>query len=75
MENSSTNIITMAVASILLQTPLKTNPHHHSVPSMVPETKVFNTHVLKINKCLRKLQQDICINLEGWNGEGVWREV
>ena len=24
---------------------------------------------------LRKLKQGLCINLEGWNGEGVGREV
>ena len=24
---------------------------------------------------LRKLKQGLCINLEGWNGEGDWREV
>ena len=23
----------------------------------------------------RKLKQRLCINLEGWNGEGDWREV
>ena len=25
--------------------------------------------------CLRELKQKLCINLEGWNGEGVGREV
>ena len=25
--------------------------------------------------CLRKLKQGLCINLEGWNGEGDGREV
>ena len=25
--------------------------------------------------CLRKLKQGLCINLEGWNGEGDRREV
>ena len=25
--------------------------------------------------CLRKLKQGICINLEGWDGEGDGREV
>ena len=25
--------------------------------------------------CLRKLKQGLCINLEGWNGEGDEREV
>ena len=25
--------------------------------------------------CLRKLKQGLCINLEGWDGEGGWREV
>ena len=25
--------------------------------------------------CLRKLQQGLCINLEGWDGEGDGREV
>ena len=25
--------------------------------------------------CLRKLEQGICINLEGWDGEGDGREV
>ena len=25
--------------------------------------------------CLRKLNQGICINLEGWDGEGDGREV
>ena len=25
--------------------------------------------------CLRKLKQGLCINLEGWHGEGDWREV
>ena len=24
---------------------------------------------------LRKLKQGLCINLEGWDGEGNWREV
>ena len=24
---------------------------------------------------LRKLKQELCINLEGWDGEGVGREV
>ena len=24
--------------------------------------------------CLRKLKQGLCINLEGWNGEGEGRE-
>ena len=24
---------------------------------------------------LRKLKQGLCINLEGWDGEGGWREV
>ena len=24
---------------------------------------------------LRKLKQGLCITLEGWDGEGVWREV
>ena len=24
---------------------------------------------------LRKLKQRLCINLEGWDGEGDWREV
>ena len=24
---------------------------------------------------LRKFKQGLCINLEGWNGEGDWREV
>jgi len=24
---------------------------------------------------LRKLKQGLCINLEGWGGEGNWREV
>ena len=25
--------------------------------------------------CLRKLKQELCINLEGWGGEGDEREV
>ena len=25
--------------------------------------------------CLRELKQGLCINLEGWNGEGDWKEV
>ena len=25
--------------------------------------------------CLRKLKQELCINLEGWDGEGDGREV
>ena len=25
--------------------------------------------------CLRKLKHRLCINLEGWDGEGNWREV
>ena len=25
--------------------------------------------------CLRELKQGLCINLEGWNGEGDGREV
>ena len=25
--------------------------------------------------CLRKLKQELCINLEGWDGVGDWREV
>ena len=25
--------------------------------------------------CLRKLKQGLCINLEGWNGEGDGREI
>ena len=25
--------------------------------------------------CLRKLKQRLCTNLEGWDGEGDWREV
>ena len=25
--------------------------------------------------CLRKLQQGLCINLEGWDGEGIGSEV
>ena len=25
--------------------------------------------------CLRKLKQGLCINLEGWNGDGDGREV
>ena len=25
--------------------------------------------------CLRKLKQELCINLEGWNGEGDGNEV
>ena len=25
--------------------------------------------------CLRELKQGLCINLEGWNGEGNMREV
>ena len=25
--------------------------------------------------CLRKLKQGLCINLEGWDGEGAEREV
>ena len=25
--------------------------------------------------CLRKLRQELCINLEGWDGVGDWREV
>ena len=25
--------------------------------------------------CLRKLKQGLCINLEGWDGEGEGREV
>ena len=25
--------------------------------------------------CLRKFKQEICINLEGWDGEGDGREV
>ena len=24
---------------------------------------------------LRKLKQGLCIKLEGWDGEGVWREI
>ena len=29
----------------------------------------------KFALCLRKLKQGLCINLEGWDGEGNWREV
>ena len=25
--------------------------------------------------CLRKLKQELCINLEEWNGKGNWRKV
>ena len=25
--------------------------------------------------CLRKLKQGLCINLEGWHGEGAGREI
>ena len=25
--------------------------------------------------CLRKLKKDLCINLEGWDGEGDGREI
>ena len=30
---------------------------------------------LEFAVCLRKLKQGLCINLEGWNGEGDGREV
>ena len=29
----------------------------------------------KFAVCLRKLKQGLCINLEGWDGEGDGREV
>ena len=29
----------------------------------------------KFVRCLRKLKQGLCINLEGWDGERDWREV
>ena len=30
---------------------------------------------LEFAVCLRKLKQGLCITLEGWDGEGNWREV
>ena len=29
----------------------------------------------EVAECLRKLKQGLCINLEGWNGEGDGRAV
>ena len=37
---------------------------------------IFHYRLLKDNRVwLRKLKQELCINLEGWDGEGDGREV
>ena len=40
-----------------------------------PTYHTANSRWLSMAVCLRKLKQGLCINLEGWDGEGDRREV
>ena len=44
-----------------------------NMETYVPICKIDSQQEFAV--CLRKLKQGLCINLEGWDGEGDWKEV
>ena len=44
-----------------------------NMETYVPICKIDSQQEFAV--CLRKLKQGLCINLEGWDGEGNGREV
>ena len=45
----------------------------HNMETYITIYKIDNQWEFAV--CLRKLKQGLCINLEGWDGEGDGREV